>query len=217
MPKTKDAFALRDFDKKRILQRPFFKKIREDYHVGENKSDEEILQDLSLANNDSLVTLERKHKVLNEIFNQLSRLRNLAINHSNKRLEKYRKAIQNKIETSPNSESLQRRYKREQSLATNYILAIPIHIADLMELVEKIWHELENRLQESYRENFAERLKQARLKANLSRKELGDTINLSPNGYGQYESARREPSLTSLIRLSRTLNVSADWLIGTTP
>lgn len=213
MPKTKDAFAFRDFDEKRILQRPFFKK----FNFDADKSDEEILQDLSLADDDSLATLERKHKVLNEIFNQLSRLRNLAINHSNKRLEKYRKAIQNKIETSPNSESLQRRYKREQSLATNYILAIPIHIADLMELVEKIWHELENKLQESYRENFAERLKQARLKANLSRKELGDTINLSPNGYGQYESARREPSLTSLIRLSRTLNVSADWLIGTTP
>lgn len=213
MPKTKDAFAFRDFDEKRILQRPFFKK----FNFDADKSDEEILQDLSLAEDDSLSTIESKHETLNEIFNRLSQLRILAINHSNNRLEKYRKAIQKKIDAAPISESLKEKYNREQRLATSYILTIPSYITDKMELAEKIWRELETRLQEIYRENFAERLKQARLKANLSRKELGDTINLSPNGYGQYESARREPSLTSLIRLSRILNVSADWLIGITP
>ncbi len=213
MPKTKDAFAFRDFDGKRILQRPFFKK----FNFDADKSDEEILQDLSLAEDDSLSTIESKHETLNEIFNRLSQLRILAINHSNNRLEKYRKAIQKKIDAAPISESLKEKYNREQRLATSYILTIPIYITDKMELAEKIWRELETRLQEIYRENFAERLKQARLKANLSRKELGDKINLSPNGYGQYESARREPSLTSLIRLSRILNVSADWLIGITP
>ncbi len=62
--------------------------------------------------------------------------------------------------------------------------------------------------------DFAERLKQARLKANLSRKELGDTINLSPNGYGQYESARREPSLLTLKKIAIALNCSVDWLLG---
>ena len=212
--KTKDAFAFRDFDEKRILQRQFFK----DFNFDADKSDAEILQDLSLANDDSLATLERKHKALNETFNQLSRLRALAINHSNRRLEKYRKAIQKKIAAAAViSESLQRKYNREQSLATEYILVIPLAIADLMETVEKIWRELENKLQETYRKNFAERLKQARLKASLSRKELGDIINLSPNGFGQYETGRREPSLTSLIRLARTLNITTDWLIGVTP
>ncbi len=211
--KTKDAFAFRDFDEKRILQRQFFK----DFNFDADKSDAEILQDLSLANDDSLATLERKHKVLNETFNQLSRLRALAINHSNRRLEKYRKAIQKKIAAAAViSESLQRKYNREQSLATEYILVIPLAIADLMETVEKIWRELENKLQETYRKNFAERLKQARIKANLSRKQLGDAINISPNGFGLYETGKREPTLTSLIRLARTLNVSADWLIGAT-
>lgn len=212
--KTKNAFAFRDFDKEKILQRPFFKKFKFDA----DKSDEEILQDLNLADDDSLATIESKHETLNAILNRLSQLRILAINHSNNRLEKYRKAIQKKIDAAPViSESLKEKYNCEQKLATCYILTIPICISDRMELAEKIWRELENKLQEIYRENFAERLKQARLKANLSRKELGDTINLSPNGYGQYESARREPSLTSLIRLSRTLKVSADWLIGVTP
>ena len=212
--KTKDAFAFRDFDATRILQRPFFKKFREDYPVFKGLSDDEILQDLSLSDNDSLATLERKHKVLNDIFNRLSQLRILVTNHANKRLEKYRKAIQKKIAADPVSESLQRKLRREQDLVLSYILHIPIDVADSTEKVEKDWRELENKLQEIYRKNFAERLKQARLKANLSRKELGDAINVSPNGYGLYETGKRDVSTTALIRIARLLNVSADWLIG---
>jgi len=38
--KTKNAFAFRDFDSSRILQRPFFK----DFYFAPDKSDEELLE-----------------------------------------------------------------------------------------------------------------------------------------------------------------------------
>lgn len=214
MPKTKDAFALRDFDGERILQRPFFK----GFHFDADKSDAEILQDLSLGYDDSLSTLERKHKVLNEIFNNLSRLDVLVCKHS-KRLKIYRQKLKKKIKSvgdDVKKMSLEKRDEFGQRLGFEYVLVIDSDIENLMQLVENKWHELENRLQETYRKNFAERLKQARIKANLSRKQLGDAINISPNGFGLYETGKREPTLTSLIRLARTLNVSADWLIGAT-
>ena len=213
--KTKNAFAFRDFDKQKILQRRFFK----DFHFDADKSDTEILQDLSLADNDSLPTIERKHQVLKSVFDRLSRLDVLVCNHTNriKRCQQHLSKEINSIRDDDAKKKLEQRYSFGQSIALEYIFGVSSGVEDLMKPLEKIWRELENKLQEIYRENFAERLKRARLKAKLSRKELGDTINLSPNGYGQYESARREPSLTSLIRLSRTLKVSADWLIGVTP
>lgn len=64
------------------------------------------------------------------------------------------------------------------------------------------------------RRRFGERLKAARERAGLSRKELGDAINISPAGFAYYERGQRDVTPTSLIRIARTLNVSADWLIG---
>ena len=43
---------------------------------------------------------------------------------------------------------------------------------------------------------------------------LGDAINISQNGFGLYETGKRDISTTALIRLSRKLKVSSDWLIG---
>lgn len=227
--KRKNAFALRGFDKRRILQRPFFK----DFHFSAEKTDEEILASLGLSEDDSLSVIERKHKTLNEIFDRLVKFRALIINHSDNRLDVYRKIVEKKIDMAqttktPSSmktaidsllyiESLQKKYKREQGLAVEYCLCTPSYIEDLAIAVNRVWLKLENKLQEKYREIFAERLKTARIKSGFTRKQLGDVIHISPNGFGLYETGKREPTLTSLIRLARTLNVSADWLIGVAP
>lgn len=68
--------------------------------------------------------------------------------------------------------------------------------------------------QRDVRRRFGERLKAAREAAGLSRKELGDAVNLLPNSYGLYETGKRDASTATLIRLARFLKVSADWLIG---
>ena len=56
MPKTKDAFAMRDFDGKRILQRPYFRQFG-----FADESDEKILSSLTATDSDGLAELERKN------------------------------------------------------------------------------------------------------------------------------------------------------------
>lgn len=214
--KTENAFALKNFDAAKILQRPFFKKWREDYHVGD-ETDEKILMTLAVKNSDDVMILEKKNRRLNEVFKLLDKLRTNSINHSNNRLESYRRALTKKLANADTDFLLKSRYQREQGLALEYVLNIPQAIADLMIIVEKIWQDSEQALQAAYRRRFGERLKIARERTGLSRKELGDAINISPNGYGLYETGKRDVSTTALIRLARTLNVSADWLIGLTP
>ena len=212
MPKTKDAFAFRGYTSKRILQRPYFRQFG-----FADVSDEEILATLGVTDSDNLAELEEMNTRLNDVFYRLQDLHDMIVKHANKRLNPYRRAIAKKIAAAQMDDetlSLQSRHQREQGLVVEYVLGITQDISDLMIAVEKLWHDSEQKLQAAYRRRFGERLKAAREKAGLTRKELGDAINISPNGYGLYETGKRDVSTTSLIRLSRTLKVSANWLIG---
>ena len=61
---------------------------------------------------------------------------------------------------------------------------------------------------------FAEKLKEARQKANLSQAELADKLGLNLRTYGSYERGERDVS-TSLLRLiCQTLRVSSDELLS---
>ena len=64
--------------------------------------------------------------------------------------------------------------------------------------------------------NFNERLKEIRLKRELTQEELAQKINISSSSISLYERGDREPNLTTLINISKTLNVSTDYLLGLT-
>ena len=61
---------------------------------------------------------------------------------------------------------------------------------------------------------LAKRLKNSRINAGLSRKEVADLIGESEAAIGMYESGARQPSLYALTRLATTLNVTTDYLLG---
>ncbi len=65
-------------------------------------------------------------------------------------------------------------------------------------------------------ENFNDNLKEARLKRNLSQKEVADQIGVAKSTYSLYESGNREPSVQTIKKISDVLNVSADELLGMT-
>ena len=229
MPKKLNAFALKNFDGKRILQRPYFRELGLP-----QVDDTEILNGLKFCDDDSLSELEQKLDTLNKILNGLSAFSEW-IRKNNERHGKYLKkffishfkrykgkdfpAILEKMQSGEIlvDEKFQNILAREKNLNFYYSCEIAGAIDDLYYDIGILEDELEIRLQEVYRRNFATRLKKARIKAGLSRQQLGAVIKLSPNGIGQYEIGRREPSITSLIRLARKLNVSVDWLIGATP
>lgn len=84
----------------------------------------------------------------------------------------------------------------------------------LLQAVETNIERINLSIEQSHRDIFASRLKQARTEARLTQSELADLTFTSQGAITSYEIARREPSLTTLTRLSEKLDVSTDWLLG---
>lgn len=62
-------------------------------------------------------------------------------------------------------------------------------------------------------ENLGYKLKTARVKNQLSRKQVADLIGVSVSTIGLYESNERLPSLPVLIKLSAQYKTSVDYLL----
>lgn len=58
------------------------------------------------------------------------------------------------------------------------------------------------------------RLKEVRLKKNITQEELGTQLGLSKGAISLYESEKRNPKLETIIELMYILGVSADYLLG---
>lgn len=63
---------------------------------------------------------------------------------------------------------------------------------------------------------FGEKLKELRLQSNLSRQELADMLQVNVRTISYWELGQRECNLEQLILLSKSLNVTTDYLLGLT-
>lgn len=199
--KSRNAFAFRDFDGARILRRPFFKNFYFDF----NKSDEEILESLKAADSDSIDDMEEKLHTIKATHDRLENYRRLLNKHT-RRCDRYNKRKAEALEIK-----VSEIFSQRHAPTMEYVSA-ELECLELMEKFRRLYYDLEKQIQERYRREFAARLKQARLKAGLKQKELGELIQISPNGYSQYESGRREPSLPTLSRLLKIF--TAEELFG---
>lgn len=59
-----------------------------------------------------------------------------------------------------------------------------------------------------------QKLRELRTKKKLTQKELSEKLGLSKNAVCEYEKGRAEPSIETLIKLSRIFEVSLDYLVG---
>lgn len=66
-----------------------------------------------------------------------------------------------------------------------------------------------------YKENFNERLKHARKKANLTQEEVSKEINVARTVISRYENGKLEPNIETLGRLIDLYNTTARFIIGT--
>ncbi len=64
---------------------------------------------------------------------------------------------------------------------------------------------------------LGERICLLRRSVGLRRAELAERLQVSTSAVGMYEQGRREPSLDTVVALSRILNVSADFLLTGKP
>lgn len=58
-----------------------------------------------------------------------------------------------------------------------------------------------------------QKLRELRTKKKLTQKELSEKLGLSKNAVCEYEKGRSEPSIETLIKLSRIFEVSLDYLV----
>ena len=58
------------------------------------------------------------------------------------------------------------------------------------------------------------RLVEARMNRGLTQKGLANLCGLRPSAISHFESGRRTPSIKNLVKLSKALCVSSDYLIG---
>ncbi|MCQ2506318.1 MAG: helix-turn-helix domain-containing protein [Lachnospiraceae bacterium] len=62
--------------------------------------------------------------------------------------------------------------------------------------------------------DFSQRIKQLRIKHNLTQGDLAKILGLKPTAISNYESKRNEPSIENLLVLANYFNISCDYLLG---
>lgn len=60
---------------------------------------------------------------------------------------------------------------------------------------------------------FCKKLRETRMKRNLTQQRLADSVGLALRSYQCYEQGVREPSLDMLVKLADALEVPTDYLL----
>lgn len=202
MSKTKDAFALRNFDKEKILSQLF------NGYAG--YTNEEIIK--LLRQRFEVEQPEVAIRCLSNLLPETHAYQTRLTKHVDKLL-RYATLL---IEKYDVDETVQTKVRRAKNLSNRYA-QIACAVRKLQEAIYNNITEIEGDSETFLRRRFATRLRKARAEAGLTQQQLADKIQMSQGGYTQYELARRDPSIPTLIKLSRILNQSSDWLLGLTP
>ena len=230
--KTQNAFAFRNFDERRILSRPFFRKFRADCHVENVLTDEEILAKFSAADDDSVKITQDKISAVNDLLFRVANYQKRILRHGEK-IAKFIQLLERKIATDStvDIDQMRAQHKRARELCREYVgfmsqigeskmrrTGISIgSVGSLLEKVSETYSALDEKRKLYYRKSFASRLKQVRRATCLTQKQFAENkLHMSQAGYMQYENGRRDPSIPTLIEIAKALNVSTDWLLGLT-
>lgn len=63
-------------------------------------------------------------------------------------------------------------------------------------------------------EIFSKRLKELRTAAGYTQQQMADKLNIRQQSYTRYENNVGEPNLSTLVAISKILDVSSDYLLG---
>ena len=207
MPKTKDAFALRGFDEKRILQRRWFKDI---YLPIDD--DIKILENF-FAN---VIDLRDASKRLNKIDWLNNHVKNYFshIQAHEARLGKIMRAYADNY-ISLEDEKLKTKYQRALNLKAFYFELYWNVLKKFYDFVALAVLKGNFLFLSLCRDAFCARLRKLRKAAGLTQLQLAERVGLkSANAIATYENGKAEPSLSTLFRLATELNCSVDWILG---
>jgi transcriptional regulator with XRE-family HTH domain len=61
---------------------------------------------------------------------------------------------------------------------------------------------------------YGKRIKKARINKGLTQRQLAEKVSVHPNAIGEYERGTVAPSFFIMVKISKALDVSLDWLAG---
>ena len=200
--KTKNAFAFRDFDSARILQRPFFK----NFYFDSDKSDAQILESLSKATEDSVDSWEKNLYAIKATYERLLEFRHLIDRHNENRLNRYNRK-------KSEAKGIKITELQRPAPVMEYFNA-SLSVLELMNKFEKLYCDIEKKIQARYRKDFGTRLKRARQALGLTQQQLGDLIRISSQGVSLYELGKRDASIPTIIKFAKVLNMNGNQILG---
>ena len=200
--KTKNAFAFRDFDSSHILQRPFFK----NFYFEPNKSDAEILESLNNATEAPVDSLEKNLYAIKAIHDHLEEFHHLIDRHNKNRLNKYNRK-------KSKAKGIKITELQHPAPVMEYLNA-SISVLELMSKLEKLYCDIEKKIQVRYRKEFGYRLKRARQALGLTQQQLGELVQISSQGVSHYELGKRDASIPTIIKFAKVLNMNGNQILG---
>ena len=213
MPKTRDAFALKDFDATNILKYKGFThdKIYREAQAGGDwnfwlpygRNDNETLD---VIRDDIIENLEHnRYSRAQEGIDRLILRRTAVVRlleRINRSWQRSLKVIDRQHDNPTTADDIHKKYEPIYRAVVTLLMRIDVCLSDIRGAEER------------YKQTFAVRLREARLSAGLTQLQLAKQLGMTPNGYNPYENAKREPSLTTLVKISKILKKSTDWLLG---
>lgn len=219
MPKTKDAFAFRDFNVDKILQRKFFSDkfdFEKDFEVSADSTNKDFLAAFKSAGQNA----ERRRIKLKElaVFSAVNfgviKLYEMRLSRHMIRIAKILDALAYKIANSDEqSENWRRQYRRAKDLDKKYF-EIDFAVSRFRIAAAETYEKFNIVVKRAYRKKFSERLKWLRRSCNFTQTQLAAELDITVGAYQFYEKGKSEPSLITLIRLCNALKVSPDNLLG---
>ncbi len=71
-------------------------------------------------------------------------------------------------------------------------------------------------MEQDLKKQIGQRIKESRIQANLTQREVGEKLGIVLQQYQTYESGRYELDYKKLTEICKILDVSADFLLGLT-
>lgn len=182
---------MKDFDKDKILQRPFF----QDLNLP-NCSDDEILATFDVSTLKDSAAMEKKLADLHNLEDKLKEYRQLVKENIAALKDKIVEQATQGADVEADAATL-----RQLNFIDDRVEIFNLGFGRLFVNIEKI-------LDMQYRKEFGARLKAARQAKGLTQKDVARLIHVTPSTLSQYESGLIEPTLKNLIRLSALLKSS---------
>ena len=207
MPKTKDAFAFRNFDFEQFVQKLLAKNGLKETALGLHVVDADIRD---------FADMQRAKKSYLQFYDDLKTFRGKIIRHGDRLLKYFQSLkIDNKLLDDDDYyfSIVRPRDKRIRKLSNKYTSLAKKFISAENEAINKI-DVLEQCQEGIILSVFSDRLKSIRKAAGLTQIQLAKKTGLTQKIISSYETANSVPSLHSLIQLSREFSRPIDWLLG---